>query len=272
MIYIDLEHNPPPAEFIAEGEALTRQLMLLDPEERNKFIDDNADYWGRLKPHYEKLSNGKCWYSESKDGASIYHMDHFRPKKEVKELKRDCTIQTTNSSEAYWWLAFDWINYRFTASISNTSKNAYFPLQLGTFAAKSKAEIKDEWPGLLDPTDEYDVTLIGFDTDGKIYPACGDMNCWDALRVSLSVRVYNLNHITLVDARKEIQQACRTKINQIKKVQRDYAKTHSPVYRDFLKQYISELKNMTKSDSEFSAVARNYIRNDPEEFIRNIAG
>lgn len=271
MIYIDLFGNPPPQELIDEGQELTKKLMLLAPKERTAFIEKNKTYWGKLKSHYSALSHGKCWYSEAKDVASTYHMDHFRPKNKTLALTTNCDIETTNSKEPYWWLAFNWKNYRFSASIPNTSKLSYFPLQPGSPIAKCEAELEQEWPGLLDPTDEYDVSLIAFGLDGKVYPACADINSWDAERVSLSVRVYNLNYISLVDKRKEVQQACKIKIEQIKKAQREYAKTHSSTFRSLLKQYIGELRNMTKPTSELSSVARNYVRNDPEEFIRNIA-
>ena len=272
MIYIDLFGNPPSKELIDEGKELTKQLMAVAPDERSTFIKKHASYWGKLKEHYSNLSNGKCWYSESEDSASIYHMDHFRPKNETMALIQNCDIDTANNNEPYWWLAFNWKNYRFAASIPNTSKNSYFPLQIGSPIAKNEAELEKEWPGLLDPTDEFDVSLIAYGLDGKVYPACADMNCWDAQRVVLSTRVYNLNYVSLVDKRKEIQQMCKTKIDLIKDAQREYAKTRSPSFRRMLKQYISELRAMTKPTSELSSVARNYIRNDPEEFIRNIAG
>lgn len=271
MIFIDLFGNPPPPELIAEGEQLTRELMALPPDQRNDFIDQHAAYWGKLKAHYIKLSYGKCWYTEAKESASSYHMDHFRPKKGIRHLENNCDIETANSDEAYWWLAFDWKNYRLMASIPNSTKGVYFPLRRGSRPAKVIQDLEQEWPGLLDPTDEYDVSLIAFGIDGKVYPACADMNGWDAQRVSLSKRVYNLDYQPLVDRRIEIQQKCNRKIRQIKSAQRKYAETHSAEFRDMLKDCVRELRAMTKPDAELSAVARNYIRNDSEEFIRNIA-
>ena len=141
----------------------------------------------------------------------------------------------------------------------------------GTHAIKQGQDIGAEWYGLLDPTDEYDVSLIAFGIDGKVYPACEDINCWDAQRVTLSKQVYNLDYQPLVDKRIEIQQICKQKIQRIKNAQRKYAETHSAEFRDILKACVRELKAMTKPDAELSAVARNYIRNDSEEFIRNIA-
>lgn len=271
MIFIDLFGNPPPQELIDEGERLTDELMALSPDQRADFIDRHADYWGKLKDHYLMLSHGKCWYTEAKEIASHYHMDHFRPKKSINHLEINCPIETTNSNTPYWWLAFDWKNYRVMASIPNSTKGGYFPLQKGSRAASNNEELAQEWPGLLDPADEYDVSLIGFDLDGKVYPACSDFTSWDAQRVELSKRVYNLNCQSLVDKRIEIQQTCKAKILQIKKAQRKYADTQSDEFRELLKNCVRELRAMTKPDAELSAVARNYIRNDPEEFIRNIA-
>ena len=270
MIFIDLFGNPPSQELIDEGAELTRQLMALPPEKRSDFIDDHSDYWSKLKPYFMALSNGKCWYTEAKDISSIYHMDHFRPKKKTIALKKDCTIKTTNNTEGYWWLSFDWENYRLSSSIPNTTKGNYFPLMLSTSAATTKDEIGDEWPGLLDPTDATDVALIGFGDDGKVCPTCPD-GTWDADRVKLSVRVYNLDNVTLTDARKEIQQTCKRLIQEIKKIQLDYAQTRSTTYRESYKERVRELRDMTKPTAELSAVARNYIKSQPEEFIRNIA-
>ena len=271
MIFIDLFGNPPSPEIIAEGEKLTRELMALPPDQRSDFIDRHAVYWRQLKTHYMELSHGKCWYTEAKEIISDYHMDHFRPKKQPKKLKSKYKIETATSTEAYWWLAVDWTNYRLSASIPNSSKDTYFPLKNGTCLIKPGEDIGREWCGLLDPTDEYDVALIAFGIDGKVYPACEDINCWDAQRVALSKQIYNLDYQPLVDKRIVIQQICKQKIQKIKNAQRKYAETHSPEFRDMLKDYVRELKAMTQPDAELSAVARNYIRNDSEEFIRNIA-
>ena len=270
MIYINLYDNPPPKELIEEGEELTAELEKLSPDKRTAFIDSNSDYWKKLKEHYAKLSSNKCWYTEAKEVASHYHMEHFRPKAKVIKLKKDCTIQTTNSAESYWWLAFDWKNYRLSASIPNTTKSNYFPLKPGTNAATCEAELETEWPGLIDPTDEQDVYLITFDEDGKVYPTCPE-DTWDADRGRLSIRVYGLNNISLIDARKEVQQTCNRLINSIIRIQKDYALTNSTQYKKEFKDKIKELRKMTMPDAEFSAVANCYVRNHSEQFIRNIA-
>ena len=140
-----------------------------------------------------------------------------------------------------------------------------------TTIATDEDSLKDEWPGLLDPIDEFDVNLITFDMTGNVCPACSDPSLWDSLRVQLSIRVYDLNNVSLVEARIQIQQTCKRKIDIIIKASRSYAKTKSSEFRDVLKTEIKELQEMIKPTAEFSAVARNYIRNHPEQFIKNIA-
>lgn len=84
MIFIDLFGNPPSPELIAEGEKLTRELIALAPDQRNAFIDQHDDYWGKLKKHYMDLSYGKCWYTEAKETAHTTTWTTFCPKRNQK--------------------------------------------------------------------------------------------------------------------------------------------------------------------------------------------
>lgn len=271
MIYINLKDNPPPKELIDEGKRLTTELMTLPEKERKAFIEKHADYWEQIKEHLSGLSNGKCWYTEAHDIASVYHVDHFRPKNETKKFQKDCDICTENNDEPYWWLAFDWENYRFSCSIPNISKNAYFPLRPGSPIAKNKKDIYKEQPGLLDPTDEDDVLWLTFGEDGQVYSACEDDNSWEAQRVKLSVRIYNLNYPSLVDARKEVFNKCKRLIEDIISIHKDIENNNNFIVREFLKGKIKELRDLTKPDKELSSVARSYILSRSEPFIRKIA-
>lgn len=270
MIFIDLLNNMPPEELIQEGLRLTKKLRELPPDKRSEFINKNNTYWGKLKEHLSKLSNGKCWYTEAKDKASYCQVDHFRPKNAVKCFDK-CDVETCNSPEAYWWLAFDWTNYRLSASAPNTIKNAYFPLKQNTIIATRKEEICHEWPGLIDPTDDYDILLITFDIDGKVHSVCSDKSHWDYQRVKLSVSVYDLDRVSLVDARKMLQQRCRRISEEIIEEHKRYISYNDPAHRESIKKRIVELRELTIPQAEFSAVARNYVRNHDEEFIRNIS-
>ena len=272
MIYIDLMNNPPDETLIKEGEKLTEELKKQSPDKRADFIEHNRGYWNKLKEHYTKLSHGKCWYTEAKEIVSSYHMDHFRPKKAVRKLTKDAPpFETTNKDGAYWWLAFDWKNYRLAASIPNTSKNAYFPLKEGTAPAADEGDVSTEWIGLLDPTDEDDVDLLTFGDDGKACAACSDDTLWDAQRVQLSVRVYNLNDVRLVDERVIVRNKCLELIKQIKNKQSRYAKHNEVGDREEFKGYINQLREMLKPEAELSAVVRDCDLSDSETYIKKIA-
>lgn len=272
MIYIDLLNNPPDEALIKEGEQLTEELKKQTPDKRDEFIDAHQKYWGKLKDYYSELSHRKCWYTETHNPASDYHMDHFRPKKAVMHLTKDAPpFETTNKDGAYWWLAFDWKNYRLSASIPNTSKNAYFPLKQGTPPAEDEGDVSTEWIGLLDPTNQDDVNLLTFGDDGKACAACSDDDSWEAQRVQLSVRVYNLNDVSLVEARIEIRNKCKELINTIKKKQRRYAKYNENADREEYIRYINQLREMMKPEAELSAVAIDYVLCDEEPYIRKIA-
>jgi len=271
MIYIDLLSKPPDEKLIKEGEKLTEELKKQSPAKRSDFIDKNETYWGKLKDYYMELSHNKCWYTEAKESASSYHMDHFRPKKAVMKLTKDAPpFETTNRDGAYWWLAFNWKNYRLSASIPNTAKNAYFPLKEGTQPAADEGDVSAEWVGLLDPTNENDVALLTFGDDGKACAACSDDTSWEAQRVQLSVRVYNLNYVRLVEARVEVRNKCLQLIRQIKHKQGCYAKHNEKDDREEFREYISQLRDMMKPEAELSAVVRDCVLSDSEIYIKKL--
>jgi hypothetical protein len=84
-------------------------MAIDDPEERKESIEAHAQIWRDLAEWLKGQSYGKCWYSEARETFSYWHVDHFRPKKKVKDLNG-------NEAQGYWWLAFDWHNYRLAGS------------------------------------------------------------------------------------------------------------------------------------------------------------
>ena len=113
MIHINLEGKEPPAAWLKKAHRLITGLeKITDPAKRAKFIDRHSDLWSELKPWLSELSHGKCWYSEAKEIYSFYDVDHFRPKNRAKQLD-------DTEREGYWWLAFDWHNYRLCGGIGN---------------------------------------------------------------------------------------------------------------------------------------------------------
>lgn len=109
--------------WVAKSEQLVTELAALDSagkrEERNALIDSNSGHWGALKDWLLALSAGKCWFSEVRELYSHYDVEHFRPKKEAKAL--DASVR-----DGYWWLAFDYMNFRACGNVGNRKKVAGF--------------------------------------------------------------------------------------------------------------------------------------------------
>ncbi|MES1181550.1 MAG: hypothetical protein ABUL44_02020, partial [Flavobacterium sp.] len=191
-------------------------------QEKLDFIDEN-EIW-QDKDLFNALSgvmDGKCWYSEAKDLMSDRDIDHFRPKKKAKN-------KDNVERDGYWFLAYDWENYRFSSIYSNRlrkdkltdedeayGKGIYFPIKAGTLAASTKRKLADERPYLIDPTIKADAALISFNSFGKVVPSIPKKFIWEVERVNASIDYYHLNHSPLRSARKTKWEACQRSINKI---------------------------------------------------------
>jgi len=198
-------------------------------------------------------------------------MDHFRPKKKVTNTKHLYKIQTIASSEAYWWLTFDPQNYRLMGAIPNSKKGVKFPLRKGSPIALTADEIGKEVPVLIDPTNKDDVAWIDFNEEGKVCPACSDTETWCAIRVYLSAEMYGLDSEKLVKARKEIRTRCKRIVDRIISIYQQDDSNNNSLVREEMKEKIKELKSLAEPKREYSAVAKSYILNHPEAFIRKFA-
>ncbi len=86
-------------------------------------------------------------------------MDHFRPKNAIKSADKKCESTTINNTDSYWWLAFDWENYRLSGHLTNSNKNAYFPLRTRSQIATSKEECESEEKLIENHTTEFKAIL-----------------------------------------------------------------------------------------------------------------
>ena len=90
MIHIDIEDKSPDEDWLQRADALTEKVIKARTgKARKKLIDDHSGLWRELEPWLRELSHDKCWYSEAKDCANYWHVDHFRPKHEVMDLNGD---------------------------------------------------------------------------------------------------------------------------------------------------------------------------------------
>ncbi|MEP1327069.1 hypothetical protein [Pseudophaeobacter sp.] len=138
-------------------------------EERKKYLRSStaAAIWRSFYDSLPEELTKKCWYCEAEEIRSSMPIDHFRPKGKVEENEQH---------DGYWWLAFDWENYRCACSLCNSKRNfedtqggkgSHFPIFDESHRAMSPSDNPNtEKPAILDPCDPDDEKLIWFDPDG----------------------------------------------------------------------------------------------------------
>jgi hypothetical protein len=252
MRHVDLTKLKVPDKWLEKAIALQKEIegitvlkKKLEHIEKNSIWQDKS-----LFNSLSDLMDGKCWYSEAKDLMSDRDIDHYRPKKAAKNI--DGKIR-----EGYWFLAYDWENYRFSSIYSNrlrkdkfndidvsNGKGIFFPLKSGSAIATNKKQIDNESPYLLDPTKKHDAALISFNGFGKVIPSVPKNHHWDILRVEASIKFYHLDHSPLKRARAKKWNACQIKINKIKELCSDPDMTQKDENTvEFIKNELIEWSN-----------------------------
>jgi uncharacterized protein (TIGR02646 family) len=233
----------------------------LDPESRKSEINRRRQIWTDLKEKLGALSNKKCWYCESKEIRSDKHIDHYRPKNRVRENGCD-------AHQGYWWLAFEWRNFRYCCTYCNSLRE---DVKTGTVGGKGdrfplKDESKrcytpqdpliDEQAALLDPTEPADTGLLWFDEDGSAQPRhAKDTALWPHVRAQQSIDIFHLNHADLQEARLGISNRCKRLVEQGDESWKNYA-NGSPGAEINFKRIVKDLMEYVYSAAEFSAAAR----------------
>ncbi|HEX3020449.1 MAG TPA: hypothetical protein VHP36_09105 [Chitinispirillaceae bacterium] len=218
-------------------------------KERNAFIDSKSAHWGKLRLWLQVLSNGKCWFSEVRELYSHYEVEHFRPKKECRGI--DGTAK-----DGYWWLAFDYTNYRLCGNVGNRKKGGWFPLKAGSLisTAQSRCE-KSEEAYFIDPTIRYDVSLIAFDETGDIIPN-PDCSEWEISRVEETRKRLKLNeHERLVEERRFVWRKMTGLIENYYEALLRCRNGGDPYARGVLNEVLKQMVTMIDAKSELSAVA-----------------
>ena len=279
MIWIDLENRLPTDKnipgweawseekwqaWLAESNRLMAEMEDLNScgnrDERNKLIDNNSQHWGKLKPWLLALSGGKCWFSEAKEIYSHLDVEHFRPKKEAKTITGDV-------EDGYWWLAFDYMNFRACGNVGNRKKGGWFPLQEGSLHSSFDNRCEEsETHYLLDPIDCDDVNLLAFDEEGNAVAAPG-ISDWEKLRVTETVIRLKLNeHEALTEERRKIWNKVSILIEKYHKAKAQCHNGGNPVAKEKAKNFARQVMEMTRADAELSSVAKwcVFFRNDPK--------
>jgi uncharacterized protein (TIGR02646 family) len=262
MIHVNRDGFSPDANWVQEAAQLTSQLLAAQNKaERDSIIDDNEEVWGRLKAPLLEKSYGKCWYSESKIVYAYMHVDHFRPKKAaIGKDKID--------HGGYWWLTFDWRNYRVCGPVGNINKKDKFAV-LRHKANLPLENIADEMIYFLDPTEEQDILKITFNNFGEIMPI--DSSGWHFEQARYTIDNLKLNCPDLKEARKTLWNDCYNLIIETQKCLDEDKINPSANIKGQIKEKIKQLKKLVQSTEEFSATAKACFKSSGIDWLISIA-
>ncbi len=263
MMYINFDKlNVPQKKWLDKA---TELLELLEKsttvEERNSIIDKNHRFWKVFKNSFKELSHNKCWYSETNNPYSHLHIDHFRPKKRVEDI----FDKATPSRDGYWWLTFDYRNYRLCGSVGNTKKNDHFAVKYNR--VNSPAPISDEVYYFLDPTVKEDVKLLNFDNNGDIKPAAPEnLEKWNYDRAKYTIEYLDLNYSDLKEIRRLKWQETSSLIKQVNSLNLLFNKEPTNQNKYNKDCEIEKLRKMLSPEQELTSTVRSCLRSSGQDW------
>lgn len=238
-------------------------------EDRSDLINKNYTIWSELKTAMAALSHQKCWYSEKRIAVSELEVDHFRPKSRVTGV--------TPTHKGYWWLAFDWRNFRLAYSLINKrrtdsregdvqGKGCYFPLvdETARVSDVAPASVAGERPKLIDPCVASDILLLDYAVeDGKVverYKAEEDVTRSE--RAKVSVELFHLNEGTLIRDRHELFVAISYSVRRIEQLESDRQASGALTDKQSVEfdNLINQIADRINASAPFSAFARACLR------------
>jgi uncharacterized protein (TIGR02646 family) len=242
------------ADAVAAGESKS-EIADAVKAARTKAINAKSKIWAEAGKILRKIMNEKCWYCETLEIRADMPVDHFRPKNKVHEAEKH---------DGYWWLAFDWTNYRFACAYCNSrhsnpdssgGKADHFPLIDPDKRAWTRSDpLEDEEPELLDPCDALDPRRLTFKVDGTASFGSPD----DERRARSSIEIYHLDEPRLTRERKAIAIAIDRKASRIKELVAKSQLTSEET--KLLKEMIIDIVQMSEGSKRFCTAARCYLK------------
>lgn len=259
-----------------------KQIALrgcINKDARTAFFNvANNKSWNRHKVYFEKLSHGKCWFSEANATVSDYAIEHFRPKNRVDLIasKDDYAEKRTSSDvNGYWWLAYELDNLRLAAYKPNQLKANYFPLRNDSIIASvNNNSWRKEIPMLLDPCVMNDVGLLIYEGVEPV-PSNSDDTTIDHIRARISIKVYGLTHGKLKKARsrtyEEAKNYYRTCERNWEAIQ-NYDGVNVEAYQLALENFsdnCSNLVEMLRPDKQFTRMILAFLTSMNKQWIKD---
>lgn len=228
------------------------ELIAAPDEEARKEILKKVTSSNIWRDYYKLLPdslNRKCWYCEAEEIRSDMPVDHFRPKNKVEDDKQH---------DGYWWLAFDWQNYRCACTFCNSrrvfdetegGKACRFPLENPderAFVPADQIKLSNERPYFLDPFNPDDEKLLWFDNDGL--PIAQPLaTAEQQTKVKNSIEIFHLHESRIVRARNKVRLEVERLVRKIKA-------------NDDVQEAKIKLRRMVKDTEMLSRAAVVYLR------------
>lgn len=249
----------------------TNALHSLKSEQRPDYFRKSSNrIWTELKETLRHVSFNKCWYCESYVDREHGAIDHFRPKGKVRDTEHP----------GYWWLTYDWKNYRFSCTYCNSQtidpdtevlsgKWDRFPLlNESRRVTDPNGNIHEEQPTLLDPTKSSDPGLLSFYIDGSATPTKEDTEApLDFERAEYSIIAYYLNHSFTRERRHDIFKRMEERVALVDRLLRIRSRLDTVVDAALIQEYdetIESQKQLLASHKErrapYSAAADAFLR------------
>lgn len=248
-IFIALPPNLPNPWYTHSSDQSAELATKTSAAERAQHFKKNG-IWGELKQWLAATSHQKCWYCEAKSFRAPCEVDHFRPK-----------LGTTSSRirvvghEGYYWLAYNWTNFRLSCIRCNRKekdesrilhgKGNDFAVQDETRRCLNEAgNIQDETPTLLDPCCRDDTTLLANCIDGEVKPAARP-GTWEYERARYTIDILGFNSY-------EVPEQKRKQLNLLSTLIDAASPLLIPTIQSHLKDHMAD-------DHEYSSFYRSAI-------------
>ena len=252
-----------PPDWELKANAARREIEAAPPDNRSDEVRKYRGLWSELKSELARITNGKCWYTESLQAGTDTDIDHFRPKNAVKGV----TKSTGENHPGYWWLALEPANFRFSCIVANRrrrdvetgivgGKADEFPIwNEETRAWEPNNDCDLEQVLLIDPCNPADVALITFGENGEAIPRYSeDEKPRLFKKAKCSIKLYNINYSDFVKARITIR---NTLMKHIEDAQRYFKRLDSsgPDIDHAYMRAISDLREACSEKSPYSSFA-----------------
>lgn len=251
-----------PADWEAKARRALDKVKAKPENERPLAVTRRAVVWQKLKGILEEISHTKCWYCESIQERSDNVVDHYRPKSRNQD-----DPNVLGEHQGYWWLAFDWKNYRYSCTYCNSrrtdpttgksgGKHDSFPLFNPSETALSDTDDYTlEQPMLLDPTVATDPTLLSFESDGRVVPRYKEEDYPRYYqRARVSIDLYHLDYYKSKERRQVLYNDVKQLVEDGNIYFRRAANGDATVAHAF-EQVVRKLMIFIQPEAEFSAAA-----------------